>query len=138
MLWPGNCFDHNGSDWICRICVDIANYDKGAAGTLRKNARYYHTIARCATGLLTKSTKVKTQATTRAKMISNQGMYDEFMSVMRNSRSVWEKGEGSNLLTETRAPPISLSARTCEAKRRNRPIPRKTFGKRIQGHHLFW
>ena len=35
-------------------------------------------------------------------MISNQGMYDEFMSVMGYSRSVWEKGEGSTLLTETR------------------------------------
>jgi hypothetical protein len=91
MLWPGNCFDHNGSDLVGRICVGIANCTQVAAGTLRKNARYYHTIARCATGLLTKSTEVKTQAATIAKMMSNQGMYDEFTSVLGNSRSVWEK-----------------------------------------------
>ncbi len=36
-------------------------------------------------------------------------------------------------LANWNAPPISLSAQTCETKCRNRPIPRKTFGNIIQG-----
>lgn len=94
MYWPGNHFDHNGSDWICKICLQIANCKHGVSGTLRKNARYFHTISRCASGLRTKSTEVKAEAATRAKLTERR-LYDEFMIGLYNYSSVWDQGEGS-------------------------------------------
>ena len=29
MFWLGNFFDHNGLDWICKICGEIVNHKKG-------------------------------------------------------------------------------------------------------------
>ncbi len=83
------------------ICVHVANYKHGVLGTLRKTARSYHTIARCAMRLRTKSEEVRLDATTRAKL-QEPRHYIEFMNVLHNRRSAWEKGKGSTLANVAR------------------------------------
>jgi hypothetical protein len=101
MFWPGKSFDHNCSDWICRISVQVANYEQGILGTLRKTARSYRTIARCAMGLQTKYEEVKLDVATRAKL-QEPRHYDKYMNALHNRRFVWEKGEGSTLANVAR------------------------------------
>ena len=125
MCWPGKCFDHNGSDWICKICVHVANCKHCVSWTLRKTAHSYHTIARCAMGLRTKSKGVHLDVVTRGKS-QKRHHYDEFMKVLHNRRHVWEQGEESTLANvariETRS--LSRSPQLAQKKRRDRPIPR--------------
>jgi hypothetical protein len=83
MLWPCNFLNHNGLDWICKICGEIANHKKGLSDTLRENARYYHTVQRCAQGLRSKPTLIKNEAEKRVKQEA-EGCYAEFISFIDN------------------------------------------------------
>ena len=50
MKWPGSVFSSEGTKWICGICGCQANARSGPC--LRQAVRHYHTVERCAAGVL--------------------------------------------------------------------------------------
>jgi hypothetical protein len=50
MKWPGSVFSSEGTKWICGICGCEANAKPGPC--LRQVVRHYHTVERCADGVL--------------------------------------------------------------------------------------
>ena len=61
--WPGKYFDNESNFWKCRICGQVASRSGGASAlTLRQSVRKFHTVARCAKGLLTQRDEVKEKA----------------------------------------------------------------------------
>ena len=83
MFWLVNFFNHNGLDWICKICGEIANHKKGHSETLWKNARYYHTVTRCAQGLKGKPKDLQNEAAKRVQQEA-RACYAEFISCITN------------------------------------------------------
>ncbi len=50
MKWPGSNFHmRKDAEWVCNICGKVANESRG--GSLRKSARDFHNVARCARAL---------------------------------------------------------------------------------------
>ena len=125
MFRPGNCFTHNGSDWICRICGDIANNKHGVSVTLRKNARYYYTIEGCASGPRIKSREVHAQATAKAKL-QEPRCHEKVMTILYGSRIVWEIGEGS----------IFVNAPRVKTRSRSRSLPQPAKENPETNHYL--
>ena len=115
IFWPGNFFYHNGLDWICKICGEIANHKKGHSGTLRKNARYYHTLTRCAQGLRGKHTQLQNEA---AKIVEREAhaCYNEFISYFSigetngkgGTNNHMAAGYGVETRSRSRSPPRQL------------------------------
>ena len=112
-----NFFDHNGLDWICRICGEVANHKKGVSETLRKNARYYHTVARCAQGLRSKPILFQNEAANRVTLEAVE-CYVKFTSFLDNTDLHEHGGTADRLATgsvvgprsRSRSPPRKLQA----------------------------
>jgi len=61
------------------MCGEITNHKKGYSETLRKNARYYHKVTRCAQGLRDKPTQLQTEAANIAELEAH-ACHDELIS----------------------------------------------------------
>jgi hypothetical protein len=48
--WPGLISNSNGTEWICGICGGVANAISSPC--LRQAVTHYHTVGRCADGVL--------------------------------------------------------------------------------------